>query len=160
PEYPSGSSIGAATLTPRKSSNNSNSIEYLYSEKTELTTSQGWKLSGTQQYIYTYAESTDQIDVYFTKRDEAFTLDYLFHELKFDGRTKEEREIKSPWRVKAIHPCGQDKYKVFYTFWFQGHRLQQWKIDYEVLGPKKDYTMETIYTRPLLEFLFSPRVLH
>jgi hypothetical protein len=137
PEYPSGPSIGDATFTARKSSNNSYSIEYLYSEKTELTTSTGLTLSGTQQYIYTYHESTDQIDVYFTKRDEQFSLDYLFHELKFQGRTPDERNQKSPWKVNAIHPCGQDLYNVFYTFNFRGSTLRHFSISYEVFGPKK-----------------------
>ena len=155
PEYPSGPSVGTAEFIPRKASqiepSNSNvmwPIEYLYAEKAELTTANGSKYTGTQHYLYRYDEPQDRIEVFFTKRDKAFTLDYLFHYIKMQSRTEEEIERKAPWQIKAVHPCGQDIYDVAYTFYFKGPDLEKWKIEYEVRGPRKDYTMATWYTRP------------
>lgn len=54
---------------------------------------------------------------------------------------------KTPWRAKASHWCSPDTYEVRYTFSFKGADVEKWKIEYEVKGPKKDYSMETWYTR-------------
>jgi hypothetical protein len=159
PEYPSGPSIGTADFNPRKASQGLAGdtdrviypVEYLYAEKTELTTSSGMKFAGTQHYLYRYDEKQDEIEVYFTKRDDAFTLDYLFHYIRFRPESEEEQVSKvpgKPWTIKARHPCGQDVYDVAYTFFFNGIDVEKWKIEYEVKGPRKDYKMETWYTRP------------
>jgi hypothetical protein len=41
-----------------------------------------------------------------------------------------------------------DLYNVTYEFSFSGTLLKQWKSRYEVKGPKKDYVIENVYTRP------------
>lgn len=148
PEYPSGPSTGTAEFIPRKSSPQSESntihrIEYLYSEKTLLTTSKGLQLQGTQQYIYQYDEPLDKLVVYFSKRDEVFTLDYLFHQINLSP----PKNNFSPWRATSNHFCTPDTYDVSYEFHFQGSNLLTFKISYEVKGPRKDYSMETVYTR-------------
>ena len=144
PEYPSGPSVGIAEFIPRIVGESKDTRrEYLYSEKTELTASNGIKLNGTQQYIYQYDDLTDKFEVFFCKRDEKFTLDYFFHSLKFvphEGQTE--------WRAEASHFCSPDNYEVGYTFYFKGADLERWKIEYDVKGPRKDYNMETWYTRP------------
>ena len=146
PEYPSGPSTGTAEFIPRKASRSDDSqnykIEYLYSEKTLLTTSTGLQLQGSQQYIYQYDEPHDKLEVYFAKRDEAATLDYLFHQVNFEPHSD-----SSPWKAKSSHFCSPDNYEVEYTFFFKGSNLEKWNIEYEVKGPRKDYHMETWYSR-------------
>jgi len=147
PEYPSGPSTGTAEFIPRKASSRSepnpiHGIEYLYSEKTVLTTSKGLQLQGTQQYIYQYDEPNDKLKVYFTKRDEAFTLDYLFHQINLLPPSPH-----GPWQATSNHFCTPDTYDVAYEFHFQGSNLHTFKISYEVKGPRKDYSTETVYTR-------------
>jgi hypothetical protein len=149
PEYPSGPSTGTAEFIPRTATlasdvkSNETRREYLYSEQTELMAFNGLKLNGTQQYIYQYHELDDKLEVFFCKRDEKFSLDYFFHRLEFVFY-----EGQREWRAKASHFCSPDNYKVGYTFFFKGADLERWKIEYEVKGPRKDYNMETWYTRP------------
>ena len=148
PEYPSGPSSGTAEFIPRKASILPNStdtskIEYLYSEKTILTTSTGLQLQGSQQYIYRYDEPNDKLVVYFAKRDDYATLDYLFHQVNLESSP----DPSKPWGAKSSHFCSPDNYEVGYNFFFKGADLERWMIEYEVKGPKKDYTMQTWYTR-------------
>jgi hypothetical protein len=163
PEYPSGHSIGTAEFTLRnilpvyspsrdgelRAKNVPRQMEYLYSEKTELTTSTGATISGTQRYIYRYDEPDDKLEVLFTRRDEEGSPDRLFHRVDFVhvDASRDADNGKQPWRAKASHFCSPDAYEVAYTFYFKGADLDKWKIVYEVMGPKKDYTMETWYTR-------------
>ena len=164
PDYPSGVSTGTAEFIPRQTSSPPepsasqetpangeprNLVEYLYSESTELTTSAGLKLAGTKQYIYQYDEPNDKLEVYFAKRDPGWSLESLFHRINFeevplDGNASSP---KTPWHAKASHWCNPDMYEVRYTFSFKSADVEKWKIEYEVKGPKKDYTIETWYTR-------------
>ena len=175
PEYPSGVSTGTAEFAPRQTSSFSspkpstsqetptngephNLIEYLYSERTELTTSAGLKLAGTKQYIYQYDEPNDKLVVYFAKRDTGSTLESLFHRVDFEEVPLDDENNnsaaapspspqKTPWYAKASHWCSPDMYEVKYEFFFKGADVEKWKIEYEVKGPKKDYSLETWYTR-------------
>ena len=169
PGYPSGPSTGTAEFILRKISSTTRSAqeklhhedeirktesEYLYSEKTELTSSTGLTLSGTQKYIYRYDETNDKLEVFFANRDEAVSLGDFFHAVDFELPPTEEarllqmsRSEKSPWRAKASHLCSPDTYEVAYTFFFEGADLNKWKIEYEVKGPRKDYSIETWYRR-------------
>ncbi len=52
------------------------------------------------------------------------------------------------WEAKAGHLCEQDFYDVRYEFCFRAVNLQRWNISYSVKGPKKDYTIDGLYTRP------------
>ena len=160
PDYPSGVSTGIAEFVPRQSSTSSPStsqetpairepliLEYLYSESTELTTSTGLKIAGTKQYIYQYDEPIDKLEVYFVKRDSGSSLESLFHRLDFEVPLDENPPRKTPWCANASHWCSPDTYEVRYTFSFKGADVEKWKIEYEVKGPRKDYSMETWYTR-------------
>lgn len=159
PEYPSGPSTGTGDFIPRKASKIPGAsgtaisetempkIEYLYSEKTTLTTSSGLQLQGTQQYIYRYDEPHDKLVVYFAKRDDEATLDYLFHEVDLEAPPPVAVAQAGPWKAKSSHFCSPDSYEVEYTFYFKGADLDKWQIKYDVKGPRKDYTMETWYTR-------------
>ena len=162
PDYPSGLSTGTAEFIPRQTSSSSSppstsqetpanneprNLEYLYSERTELTTSAGLKLAGTKQYIYQYDEPNDKLEVYFAKRDSESSLESLFHRLGFEVPLDENAPPKTPWCAKASHWCSPDTYEVRYMFSFKGADVEKWKIEYEVRGPRKDYSMETWYTR-------------
>ena len=162
PQYPSGVSTGTAEFIPRQASSLSsspstsqepqgihsdpNNLEYLYSEQTELTTSAELKLAGTKQYIYQYDEPTDKLEVYFAKQDSESSLDSLFHRVDFEGPS-ENAPSKMPWGAKGSHWCSPNTYEVKYMFYFKGPDIEKWKIEYEVKGLKKDYTMETWYMR-------------
>jgi hypothetical protein len=138
PDYPSGVSTGKAEFIPRQTSSSSSppstsqettadgehlNLEYLYSESTELTTSAGLKLAGSNQYIYQYDEPNDKLKVYFTKRDSgsSSSLESLFHRLDFEVPLDDEnaqQHPKTPWCAKASHWCSPDTYEVRYTFFF------------------------------------------
>lgn len=117
-------------------------------------------------YVYHYSESTDRIDVWFAKSDYK-TSDYFFHELEFLISEAKEGELQ-PWRAKSSHLCKsseverenrercanggigiEDLYNVTYEFSFSGTTLAKWTSRYEVKGPKKDYVIENVYTRPV-----------
>jgi hypothetical protein len=158
PDYPSGLSTGTAEFTSRSvltastvgdraspgSKTQADDTDYLYFETTEFTTSTGLRLSGTQRYIYRYAELQDKIEVFFTNRDEAASVGSFFH--RVDIKTPDTLGLL-PWKAEASHFCSPDTYEVAYTFVFNGPDLEKWKIEYEVRGPKKDYSMETWYSR-------------
>ena len=159
PDYPSGVSTGTAEFIARQAESSPSTsqeiqtlngeptnLEYLYSEQTELTTSAGLKLAGTKQYIYQYDEPKDKLEVYFAKRDSGSSIDTLFHQIDFEVPS-ESAPPKTPWGAKGSHWCSPDTYEVGYAFYFKGADVERWKIVYEVKGPKKDYTMETWYTR-------------
>lgn len=160
PDYPSGPSVGTAEFTPRKilseshlePDNQNYETEYLYSEKTEFSTSTGLKLSGTQRYIYRYDEPKDKLEVYFAERDDAVSRGNRFHQVILEPpsdalSTQTSKSTMLPWRAKAGHYCSPDTYDGSYTFFFKGADLEKWKIEYVVKGPKKDYTMESWYSR-------------
>ncbi len=46
-------------------------------------------------------------------------------------------------RAHATHLCGDDEYRVIYTF----TRWPDWRAEWRVNGPRKDYRMSTNYTR-------------
>ncbi|RYP55606.1 hypothetical protein DL769_010114 [Monosporascus sp. CRB-8-3] len=52
------------------------------------------------------------------------------------------------WQATASHLCVEDLYDVRYEFAFRAVNLRDWRIAYRVKGPKKDYTIEGMYTRP------------
>ena len=173
PDYPSGAGTGTAefvarqtSISPKSSTSQETSaddgeprnlVEYLYSERTELTTSAGLKLTGTKQYIYQYDEPNDKLEVYFVKRDSGSSIESLFHRLDFEEEVPLDEHAntnanaapptKTPWCAKASHWCSPDRYEVRYMFFFKGADVEKWKIEYEVKGPKKDYSIETWYTR-------------
>ena len=80
------------------------------------------------------------------KRDSGSSLESQFHRVDFEVPL-ENVLPKTPWCAKASHWCSPDTYKVRYTFYFKGADVEKWKVEYEVNGPRKDYSMETWYTR-------------
>jgi hypothetical protein len=157
--YPSGHSTGTADFIFEKVSSATlfaqekpSDTEYLYSEKTQMSSSTGTTFLGTRQYIYRYDEANDKLQVFFVNRGKEISLGHLFHEVDLELPLEEASSQiscseKLPWRAKAIHHCSPDTYDVTYTFFFKGVDLSKWRVGYEVKGPKKDYSIETWYTR-------------
>ncbi len=56
-----------------------------------------------------------------------------------DGREFHEFDVARP---EAVHTCDPDVYMVHYRF-----ESDSWETRWEVHGPKKDYVMETRYSR-------------
>ena len=52
------------------------------------------------------------------------------------------------WRARASHLCVEDLYDVHYEFNFRAVNLRDWSLGYTVKGPKKDYSIQGVYTRP------------
>jgi cation diffusion facilitator CzcD-associated flavoprotein CzcO len=158
PGFPTGPGVGTAKFRYRRpsviassegsfdgtlnSAVDESTMEYLYSETTEVVTWTGQRLPGTQRYIYRYNEAQDNLELYFAKRDDFASLDYFFHRLEFETHSDGE-----PWTAKGTHLCNDDTYDVKYTFFFQGAELRRWGTTCEVRGPRKDYRLESWYVR-------------
>lgn len=126
-------------------------LEYLYIEEGTFTSSLGFSFAATRRYIYRYDDVTDALSVWFVRVEDPKRADYLFHEVEFlprrdavDGAGVKGRGIAA----KAGHLCGEDYYAVEYEFGFRAVVLEGWKVGYVVKGPKKDYTLDAVYTRP------------
>ncbi|KAI2619522.1 FAD/NAD(P)-binding domain-containing protein [Hypomontagnella submonticulosa] len=145
-------------------------LEYLYVEDGTFTArdNPGLSFRATRRYVYRYDEGRDVLSVWFARTDDAMRADYLFHELEFlipdeeedtgeavatGAAVEEKRERrgrgkgKGGWLAKASHLCVEDLYDVHYEFAFSAVNLKEWKLGYSVKGPKKDYTIDGVYSR-------------
>lgn len=118
-------------------------MEYLYIEEGDFKASNGLTFRATRRYVYRYDERRDKLSVWFVKTDDQKRADYLFHEVDF---AKPEEEGKA-WKATSGHLCIDDFYDVKYQFQFEAVNLKDWRIAYSVKGPKKDYTIDSTYTR-------------
>ena len=140
PEYPSGTFHGTAAFHPRLPTDSAYSTEMLYVEEGELTTQQETKMSGRRRYVYRLEEG-GPITCWFVKAD-GLTVDYLFHTLAF--QTDNKRGLKA---VGSPHLCIDDNYDSNYRFIFEGIELEEWRLEYDVRGPKKDYRAKSTFSR-------------
>jgi len=99
--------------------------------------------------VYRYREDTDTLSVWFVKTDDNKRVDYLFHEMEILAPEVKEGQgnMKSGWRAKASHLCIDDTYDVEYEFRFKGVNIVEWRQEYSVKGPNKDYRIKNAYTR-------------
>lgn len=139
---PSGNFEGIASLHPRTLEDSKFDLENLYVEEGDFTTDTGLTFKANRRYVHRYQESTDTLSLWFVKVDDNKKVDYLFHEIEILPP-----EGDSGWRGKAYHWCEPDKYHVEYEFRFQGVGLKEWRMEYTVKGPKKDYTIRSTYRR-------------
>ncbi len=121
-----GSVNGIATFT--KSTLNEKTL--YYRETGVFTQNNGCRFNVSRNYHYHYHQQEDTISVYFAEE-----LPRLFQTLKFT----------TPTTAIASHLCKCDTYNAIYTF----HSEDEFSIFYSVLGPKKNYTMTTIFNRSL-----------
>lgn len=119
-------------------------MEYLYVEDGEFTTDQGFGFRATRRYVWRYDEKTETLSVWFAKPDDPKRADYLFHEIEF---LPSGSGSGNGWAAKAGHLCIDDFYNVAYEFVFDAVNLRDWRIQYTVSGPKKDYTIRGHYNR-------------
>ncbi|RFU31252.1 hypothetical protein B7463_g5103, partial [Scytalidium lignicola] len=164
--FPSGKFTGSANFYPRLPTAEGFDSEYLYVEQGEFVTEQGMQFSANRRYAHRYTESTDIHSVWFVKQDNR-SVDYLFHELEIlppsptPSISPEGKVSGSGWRARAHHLCIDDTYDVMYEFRFRGVQLEEWRLEYSVKGPQKDYRIASVYRRihSLLVFT-SPTSLH
>ncbi|KAI1205320.1 FAD/NAD(P)-binding domain-containing protein [Annulohypoxylon truncatum] len=123
-------------------------LEYLYEEDGTFTArdNPGLKFRATRRYVWRYDEMADKLSVWFARTDDQMRADYLFHEVEFLVPSDEDGDGKG-WLAKASHLCVEDLYDVHYEFNFKAVNLREWKLGYTVQGPKKDYTIDGVYTR-------------
>ena len=151
PTYPSGTFHGKAFLTPRDPTETNYDAELLYSEEGELITDAGFRLMGSRRYVYRYQAASDSISAWFVKNDENAAVDYLFHELRFLGNSDEQylpdnKDHYATKRAEGYHLCVEDHYTAEYSFEIRHNRRCCWTLNYDVHGPKKKYTTESVYT--------------
>jgi hypothetical protein len=138
-----GTSDGREAVTSAAGDDADLGMEYLYIEEGDFKASNGLTFRATRRYVYRYDERRDKLSVWFVKTDDQKRADYLFHEVDF---AKPEEEGKG-WTATSGHLCIDDFYDVKYQFQFQAINLKDWRIAYSVKGPKKDYTIDSTYTR-------------
>ncbi|KAH6854080.1 hypothetical protein B0I37DRAFT_441135 [Chaetomium sp. MPI-CAGE-AT-0009] len=124
-------------------------LEYLYIEEGDFKAANGLTFRATRRYVWRYDEGKDRLSVWFAKTDDQKRADYLFHEVEFippreDGEGENDGK---GWEAKAGHLCIDDFYNVKYNFNFNAVNLVDWRLAYTVKGPKKDYTIDGVYSR-------------
>jgi len=124
-------------------------LEYLYVEEGDFRASNGFTFRATRRYVWRYNEKKDKLSVWFVKTDDQKRADYLFHEVEFKVPEDNGQGGKSAkgWEATAGHLCIDDFYDVLYQFHFQAVNLRDWRLAYTVKGPKKDYTIDGVYSR-------------
>lgn len=163
PSHPSGTFTGTATFHLRRKTSDGlqcastpttpspaspfdgakEGWEYLYEESGTFT-SQSFSFPARRRYIYRYDEAADVLSAWFVRPDDGARADYLFHEVEFLPRSLGAGAVKA----KAGHLCVEDYYSVGYEFGFKGVGMREWSLGYEVRGPKKEYSLHGVYTRP------------
>ena len=140
--YPTGFLQGTANFYKRPSTAVAFDAEYLYVEEGELETDSGFKMQASRKYVYRYHSQRDQISTWFVQDDDS-TVDYLFNELQPEFSNNADSEVLI---LKGDHPCVNDMYYASYRFQSLGDNMI-FSVIYQVQGPKKDYSHDTLYTR-------------
>lgn len=117
---------GQATFEPQTDEPSA----YKYGEQGELTDAEGKRFDARQRYRYRLAEGQVQV----LKQEDSDWI--VMHKLDFVM----ENDVATS---AHIHLCGQDNYATVYRIDFSGF----WKVSYTVNGPKKDYSISTVYDR-------------
>ncbi|KAF7959576.1 hypothetical protein EAE96_001192 [Botrytis aclada] len=149
--FPSGTFTGTAKFLPRFPTTPSFDSEYLYIEEGDFVTDTGMTFKASRRYVYRYREDTDTLSLWFVKTDDNLGVDYLFHEMEIlvpEVQDKREGQAKiMGWRAKSSHLCIADTYDVEYGFRFKGVNVEEWRQEYSVEGPNKDYRIKNEYRR-------------
>jgi hypothetical protein len=101
----------------------------LYRESGELWLEEGTRLRGEQRYFYERAEGG--FAIHFHDSGE------LFERVIF------EVGVGGIWVGRAEHHCEADVYRSEYLF----RRGERFEVSHNVRGPRKYYTIRTVYTR-------------
>jgi hypothetical protein len=141
---PGGVLTGTAHFHPRDPTDPMYAAEYLYVEEGIFKMDNGFSFPATRRYIYRYNEATDKITAWFADEDGVSTGAF-FNTWEFCTPAAEHHG----WKAKGHHWCDPDTYRSACEFKFRGANLQTFGITYEVAGPKKDYSHESWYQRPI-----------
>jgi hypothetical protein len=162
PSHPSGHFSGTAKFLLREGTRDGreaefdalgeagdHGLEYLYIEEGDFRASNGFTFRATRRYVWRYNEQKDKLSVWFAKTDDQKKADYLFHEVEFIVPKQDEQGETDGrgWEATAGHLCIDDFYNVKYQFNFNAVNLRDWRLAYTVKGPKKDYTIDGVYSR-------------
>ena len=120
----------AATLTGSATFERSAANEAVYHEQGTLRLSTGYEASAERRYIY--RQSPNGLAVFFDERPPR-----LFHAVAL------VRGAGGCLEGAAEHACGDDLYLTDYKF----DSGADFRICHRVRGPRKDYTMVTVYRR-------------
>lgn len=146
--FPSGTFTGTAKFLPRFPTAPSFDSEYLYIEEGDFATDTGMTFKASRRYVYRYREDTDTLSLWFVKTDDNLGVDYLFHEMEvLVPEAGREQRKRSGWKAKSSHLCIADTYDVEYEFKFRGVNVEEWRQEYSVKGPNKDYRIKNTYRR-------------
>ncbi len=116
------------TATFRKAPSNGNQLHYR--EDGQLQSNDGTSMTAFREYNYRLENGV--ISVYFTDQK-------LFHTLIFDQTASDHTTITAT----ATHLCECDTYDATYTFKIPN----EFFLRYTVKGPKKEFSIETIFQR-------------
>lgn len=124
-----GTFTGAASLVPEAD----DPLTCLYREMGKLVDADGQHFDAKQNYLYRLSDG--QLKIY--KHEDSEWI--IMHELDF---TREGDRLIA----KHLHLCGQDRYAVEYKVDLSGN----WEQSYIVTGPKKDYSIRSVYKKVVL----------
>jgi hypothetical protein len=136
--------------------------ELFYSENGIFVFDDGNSLEASKKYIYRFINN--DIYVYFNEKsspssslsssssEDANTMsasnhsinEFLFHKFGMDR----VEETKESFELRALHLCADDIYNVIYEF--DLNKPQEFKIAYDVKGPKKNYVSQTLFQKKIL----------
>lgn len=119
---------GQATMQGRATFSPLDTESLAYREQGTLRLPNGTELQAEREYIFRKCEGG--FDVFFKEEPPR-----LFHRISLHGAAELTGD--------ASHLCNLDTYRSSYSFWPDG----QFTIRHVVSGPRKDYTMTTVYTR-------------
>ncbi|KAH7391690.1 hypothetical protein BKA66DRAFT_412625 [Pyrenochaeta sp. MPI-SDFR-AT-0127] len=144
---PGGTFSGTAHFHPRNPTSPTFSAEYLYIEEGTFKMDTGFSFPASRRYVYRYNETTDKITAWFADED-GVSVGALFNTWDFHA----PEDASHGWIAKGHHWCDPDTYKNTCEFRFRGSSLQTFGITYQVDGPRKDYSHESWYERPTMEY--------
>ena len=146
-------------------SNPNDPNELFYSENGIFVFDDGNQLEASKKYIYRFIE--DDIYVFFHEKSAASSAssdssssfeestttaqdliaNSLFHRLNISNHLymQDQRFFK----FKAVHLCIDDRYNVLYEFNLD--KPDEFKIVYDVHGPKKNYLSETMFQKKIVD---------
>lgn len=105
--------------------------EYAYRERARVKLANGQELQASREYRY--HRQADGFDVWFEEDPPR-----LFHRVRL-------ARIANGLGANASHLCGQDHYLTRYAFLDEGSFV----VEHRVEGPAKNYSIATLYRRPV-----------
>lgn len=159
---PLGSVAGSVKLSD--TANNAASNDELHYEEngefivSNFTNDQHITIKVSREYMFSYDSRSDAISKYFYENKQRARLFYTLRLQQLNCPTLRSQTLHSKTlsvdqtiNAYAEHVCESDIYKAHYEFTEVGLKselsLDKFKLTYVVIGPKKNYTSATTYTR-------------